>query len=246
MYRIMVVEDEKIIRNGIISVIERFGSDLHVVWECSDAYSAWELFQAQEPDIVITDIVMRGMTGLQLAQKIREHGSCVPIVILSGYAEFEYARSAIQFGVCEYVVKPLNVKKFVELLARLKRVLDEKQGVVQNPDDGLKEKNNNQAIRRVEEYVTNHLGDDLSLPFVAEKVNLSANYLSMLFKTKTNFKYSEYVIKMRMEKAKKLLGESDFKIYEIGEICGYNSVKHFISAFKKYTGTTPMQYKNQS
>ena len=49
---------------------------------------------------------------------------------------------------------------------------------------------------------------------------------------------------MRMEKAKKLLQESEFKIYEISEICGYNSVKHFISAFKKYTGTTPMQYKN--
>ena len=96
----------------------------------------------------------------------------------------------------------------------------------------------------MEEYVSGNLSADLSLATVAEKVNLSANYLSMLFKTKTNQRYTEYVTRMRMEKAKKLLRDSEFKIYEISEVCGYNSVKHFISAFKKYTGATPTQYKN--
>ena len=106
MYRVMIVEDEKIIRTGIASVVSRFGSGFEVAWQCADAYAAWDLFQAEAPDLVITDIVMRGMSGLELARKIREAGSDVPLVILSGYAEFEYARSAIQLGVCEYVVKP--------------------------------------------------------------------------------------------------------------------------------------------
>ena len=101
MYRVMIVEDEKIIRTGIASVVSRFGSGFEVAWQCADAYAAWDLFQAEAPDLVITDIVMRGMSGLELARKIREAGSDVPLVILSGYAEFEYARSAIQLGVCE-------------------------------------------------------------------------------------------------------------------------------------------------
>ena len=96
MYRVMIVEDEKIIRTGIASVVSRFGSGFEVAWQCADAYAAWDLFQAEAPDLVITDIVMRGMSGLELARKIREAGSDVPLVILSGYAEFEYARSAIQ------------------------------------------------------------------------------------------------------------------------------------------------------
>lgn len=244
MYRVMVVEDEKIIRKGIVSVVERFGNGMHVEWECTDAFSAWDLFQAEEPDILITDIVMRGMTGLDLARKIRDVGSEAPIVILSGYAEFEYARTAIQLGVCEYVVKPLNVKSFTELLARLSELLDARAGKKPNDEEKRAEVNCNLAIRRVEEYVSANLGGDLSLPAVAAQVNLSANYLSMLFKTKTDQKYTEYVLRMRMEKAKKLLKSSEFKIYEISEICGYHSVKHFISTFKKYTGTTPMQYKN--
>ena len=84
MYRVMVVEDEKIIRNGVTSVINRFGNGMQVFWECADAYAAWDLFQAESPDLVVTDIVMRGMTGLDLTRKIRESGSDVPVVLLSG------------------------------------------------------------------------------------------------------------------------------------------------------------------
>ena len=65
MYRVMIVEDEKIIRTGIASVVSRFGSGFEVAWQCADAYAAWDLFQAEAPDLVITDIVMRGMTGLE-------------------------------------------------------------------------------------------------------------------------------------------------------------------------------------
>ena len=83
-------------------------------------------------------------------------------------------------------------------------------------------------------------------PTVAAQVSLSPNYLSMLFKAKTGQKYIDYVLRMRMEKAKHLLLHSDFKIYEVAEICGHNNVKHFISAFKKYTGMTPTQYKNSN
>lgn len=243
MYRVMIVEDEKIIRNGIASVVSRFASGFTVAWQCADAYTAWDLFQAEGPDLVITDIVMRGMSGLDLAHKIRETGSRIPVVILSGYAEFEYARSAIQLGVCEYVLKPLNVKQFTALLARLRQQLDQQAGQLP-PPESTDAAAGHLAVRRVEEYVCANLGEDLSLGTVAAKVNLSANYLSMLFKSTTNQKYTEYVLHMRMEKAKRLLVHSEFKIYEIAEICGYNNVKHFISAFKKYTGTTPLQYKN--
>lgn len=241
----MVVEDEKIIRDGIVNVINRFGNGLKVCWENSDASAAWNCFQAEKPDIVVTDIVMRNMSGLELAQKIRGSGSDVPIVILSGYADFKYARSAIHLGVCEYMVKPLNVKKFIELLGRLKALLDSRGGNTEDAytDDG--KGSSNQAVAKVKKYVHENIGDDLSLTKLASTVNLSANYLSVLFKTETGLKYTDYVLKIRMEKAKDLLANSEFKIYEISELCGYSNVKHFISVFKKYTGTTPMQYKNK-
>lgn len=247
MYYVMIVEDEKIIRNGIAGVVERFGNGMQVKWECADAYSAWEQFQTEQPDIVITDIVMRGMSGIDLVRKIREYGSQIPVVILSGYAEFTYAQNAIQLGVCEYALKPMNVRKFNEILMKLKHILDEQEGVQPQPNSLAADdiEDSNFVIRQAEEYMRQHLGGDLSLTAVAERVKLSPNYLSMLFKAKTGQKYTECVLRMRMEKAKQLLEHSEFKIYEIAEICGYSNGKHFISAFKKYVGVTPTQYKNK-
>lgn len=243
MYRVMIVEDENIIRTGIRNIIERFGNDLSVSNECSNAVEAWKMFQSEKLDIVITDIVMRGMSGLELTEKIRESGSDIPIIILSGYSEFSYAQKAVHYNVYEYVLKPINFKQFVETLTRLKVLLDEKAGI----DTALAEQekmNRNRTIQHVVEYIKNNLGSDLSLPIVADKVNISASYLSSLFKSETNQKYSDFVTYLRIQRAKLLLHSTDFKIYEIAEICGYGSTKHFISVFKKSTSMTPTQYKN--
>lgn len=243
MYRVMIVEDEPIIRTGIKNMINRFQNGFQVEFECPNAYIAWEQFQAYHPDVIITDIVMKGMTGLALATKIRENGNNVPIVILSGYSEFEYARIAIQQQVFEYVLKPLSMKKFAEVLTRIKVFLDDESRVPEK--DKEMDICSNSIIQRVDEYIKNNIGGDLSLITVAEKVNLSSNYLSILFKNETNRKYSLYILHIRMEKAKELLRHSDLKIYEIASVCGYNNVKHFICTFKKYANMTPMQYKTK-
>ena len=244
MYHVMIVEDEKIIRQGIIDLVNRFGKGLQVHHVCSSANEAWEKFCSDAPDIIITDIVMRGMTGLEFIEKVREVNASLPIIILSGYSDFSYAQKAIRYNVTEYLLKPVRVKQFAEVLLKLKQQLDEARGVdeMEELDDPV---HRSQTIRRVEEYISGNLGEDLSLSVVAAKVNISNNYLSYLFKSEMNQTYSAYVTRKRMEKAKYLMEHSDFKIYEIAEICGYNSVNHFIGMFKKNTGVTPAQYKKR-
>ena len=154
----------------------------------------------------------------------------MPLVILSGYAEFEYARSAIQLGVCEYG-KPLNVKQFTGLLARLENFWTSAKAPRKTPGPAADPAAGNLAIRRVEEYVAGHLGEDLSLATVAARVNLSTNYLSMLFRSTTSQKVQRIRAAHAYGKSQKLLAQSEFKIYEIAEICGYNSVKHLYQRF---------------
>ena len=246
MYRVMIVEDEKIIRTGIVSIINRFGNGLSVSGEYSNAFDAWEVFKVDPPDIIITDIVMKGMSGLDLLQKIRGSGSVVPVIILSGYSDFYYAQTAIRYNVTEYALKPVNVKQFISVLSKIKEQLDKRGASAPNKDnEALDEVTGKKSICRTLEYIKENLDGDLSLSTVAAKVGLSTNYLSMLFRTETNEKYSDYVTKLRIEKACHLLESSDFKIYEIAELCGYNSVNHFIGVFKKVTGFTPSSYKNR-
>lgn len=245
MYHVMIVEDEKIIRQGIVDLVNRFGKGLQVQHVCTDAHDAWEKFCSSQPDIIITDIVMRGMTGLEFIEKVRQVNATLPIIILSGYSDFAYAQKAIRYNVSEYMLKPVRVKQFAEVLLRLKQQLDEVRGVddMEEIDDPA---HRSLIIRRVKDYISANLGEDLSLSTVAAKVNISNNYLSFLFKSEMDQTYSAYVTQKRLEKAKYLMGNSDFKIYEIAEICGYNSVNHFIGMFKKYTGMTPAQYKKRN
>lgn len=245
MYRVMVVEDERIICKGITDMIERFGEGFQVQYECADGHDAWDKFCKDPPDIVITDVVMRGMSGLELIEKIRGVNKQIPVVILSGYSDFSYAQKAIHHNVSEYLLKPVSVKQFVNVLFKLKCQLDEWNSVVTDESELGDPLPRSLVIRRAQEYIQNHLGEDLSLSVVAAKVNISNNYLSSLFMTEINQTYSAYVTQKRIDKARHLLDNSDFKIYEIAEICGYNSVNHFIGVFKKSVGITPAQYKKK-
>lgn len=236
---VMIVEDEKIIRQGIANLVKRYGNGLNVRWECTNAFEAWDVFQTDTPDLVITDIIMKGMTGLELIKRIRDRGSNVPVVVLSGFSEFSYAKTALRYGVTDYLLKPVDIKEFSETLDRIKRELEQS-----NPPPEQNADVENAAVRRAVKWIDQHLGEDLSLPIVAQQVGLSGSYLSVLFYQHMNIHYSDYILRQRIQKAEELLKNTGFCIYEIAQLCGYHSAKHFINIFKRYSGTTPSQYRN--
>lgn len=239
----MIVEDEEIIRRGIRAIVGRLNGDFTVADECENGQAAWESFQVCQPDIVITDIRMRQMDGLQLIEKLRSVDQKVIIVVLSGYSEFSYAQKALQHKVFDYILKPIDMNAFISMLLKIRDLLDkERQGGITERG----EKENNQIVKEIKEYVLNHLSEDPSLNAIANRMELTPNYLSLLFKSETGTNFSSFVAEERAKKAKKLLTQSRLKIYEISEACGYSSPKHFALCFKKFAGMTPQQYKNES
>lgn len=119
MYRVLLVEDEDIIRNGLIHSIHWADHGFEVVGSAEDGDEAWEQYLALRPDVVITDIKMPQTSGLALLQKIKEHDPDVFVLLISGHEEFEYARTAIQHGAFEYILK-LNVMDVIDdILIRL-------------------------------------------------------------------------------------------------------------------------------
>lgn len=238
MPSVMVVEDEKIIRQGIVNLVKRYGKGLQVRWECENAYEAWNAFQAGPPDIMITDIIMKGMTGLELIKRVRESGSGVPIVVLSGFSEFAYAQTALRYNVKDYLLKPVDIKDFSNVLERICQELAP-------PDGAQADDVENAAIRRAVRWIDEHLSEELTQQSVAEQAGLSSSYLSALFKQQMGITYSDYILRRRMQKGEELLRSSSLCIYEIARLCGYHSDKHFITVFKRCLGVTPSQYRNK-
>ncbi len=122
MWNVFLAEDEKIIRNGIKKSVDWESAGCRFVGEASDGQIAYPLIQERKPDILITDIRMPFMDGLELSAKVKKEFPGIKIIILSGYYDFKYAQEAIRLGVCEYLLKPVSAKM---LLKTVKKVGDE-------------------------------------------------------------------------------------------------------------------------
>lgn len=123
-YRIMIVDDEEEIRLGIIKKIDWEANGFIVVGDAENGQDALEKAEKLQPDVIMTDIKMQFMDGLELGKKLVELMPSTKIIVFSGCDDFEYAHKAIKINVVEYVLKPINSAELIEVLVRLKEQLD--------------------------------------------------------------------------------------------------------------------------
>lgn len=125
MKTVLIVEDEKMIRQGIRTMIQRSSVPVEVIMECSNGEMALEILQSQKVDVVFTDIRMPKMTGIELVQKIQELSEKPIVIAVSGYADFSYAVEMLRMGVRDYLLKPIEREKLWDLMEKLEQELVE-------------------------------------------------------------------------------------------------------------------------
>lgn len=247
-YKLLIVDDEYFIRDGISSFEwDRLGFE--VIGVAENGKDAIQIIEKNDADVVLTDIRMPVMDGLELCNYIKKTHAHCKVVLLSGYKDFNYARTAIRAGASDYILKPVDMDELEELFVKIKNELDMVQGEKKNeqnnetPQDSNKSLSCKLVIKNAVEYMKRNYYEDLVLEDVANEVYLSPAYFSSQFKKEMNKSFSEYLNEIRIEKAKKLLKEANLKIYEIAEMVGYKNTKYFTDIFKKYTGMSPLQYR---
>ncbi|MDQ0059232.1 response regulator transcription factor [Paenibacillus harenae] len=120
MHKVLIVDDEPMIREGLKTIIEWDKHGFVVIGEASNGLDALDKYQALQPDLILIDIRMPGMDGLQFINEVRKNDTTTNFIILSGYADFEYAKKAIGFGVDGYILKPVDedeLETYVERIA---------------------------------------------------------------------------------------------------------------------------------
>ncbi|OXS59871.1 hypothetical protein B1A99_10055 [Cohnella sp. CIP 111063] len=129
MLKVITVDDERAVKQGLRKIIETYCPGFTVVGEAEDGQEALELVSRHDPDVVITDIMMPVMSGLELIANIRQRSESTELIVMSGYDDFKYAQEALRYGVREYLLKPMNVEAVSKLLnglrdSRLRRMAD--------------------------------------------------------------------------------------------------------------------------
>lgn len=354
MYKVLIVDDEVMIRRGLSKIIKWNQIGFEVVGTVGDGQEALTILREKVVDVLLTDISMPGLSGLELIRLSKGIRPRIKIVVISGYSEFDYAVEALRLRAENYILKPLDPKKITDIFKALKEDLDEwwknaqkehyikseyeifwnvgtvnKGGqekywmkMIQMLEDGrygemdpfveelfaslehgdvdareyclkalrnvalyfhledsflyrlyrLSEEeskdmgsvkncfredmhllmgylhDNSESLstlisRQAHRYVEEHYGDKaLSLRDVAENLGISYGYLSTAFAKTYGQNFKNYLTSVRMEKARELLMERRYKIYEIADRTGYGSSRYFTDAFKRCYGISPMDY----
>lgn len=239
MAKILIADDECIIRNNISTLLKPFSKIFDAVLEAEDGVEALFKIKEHQPQIVLFDINMPFLNGLDAIRKIRQQDKNIIIIIISGYSKFEYAKEAIANQVYAYLLKPINEAEFHETMQSAIDCLHG-QCVIQT---GLEP--NQSAEHQVVQYIIDNLSDtELNVNAVCSHFHLSCSSFARLIKKQTGTTFTDYLTKLRMETATHLLESYDhLSIKEISARSGFNNQHYFSRAFKNYTGMSPKKYK---
>lgn len=250
MYKVIIIDDEDIIVEGLKKVVDWAKYDCQVVATASDAKSGAQAIQANSPDILFTDIKMPNIDGLTMLAGLKGEFPQMQITVLTGYRDFEYATRAIHIGVARFLLKPSRMNELEEALRfmteNLKRLQEGIPQLKKEPAEELQEANpaNSFIVRSALKYIETHYAEKLTLTELAEKTYVSQWYLSKLLNKYTDKSFCDLLNQTRIKKAEKLLQDPSLKIYEIAEVLGFNDVTHFSRIFKKVEQVSPNEYRN--
>ncbi|MEL3906223.1 MAG: response regulator [Treponema sp.] len=245
MYKVLIVEDEELIRKGLIFTTNWLALGCTVVGEAGDGEEGLEKIYELAPDIVIADICMPVLSGLEMIQKAQEAGKSFYPIILSSYSDFEYARMSIHLGVFEYLLKPIDERALALVIARIAKQLDEKahknaaiSGEISILPD-IPDTKENFFVTQTIKYVQQYYNKPITIQMVAADLKVSVSYLSRKIKKITNRTFLDILNSYRITRAVELLRTGQYRIYEVADMTGFINYKYFSAVFKRYTGYSP-------
>lgn len=253
---LLIADDEKFVRNGLLS-LDWKSVGISRVLEASNGLEAQKLLEAEHVDIVVCDIRMPGMTGLELAEYVHQNRMNTRFIILSGFSDFTYAKEAIRYQVHDYLLKPVVPEELLDTahsaIERL-RLMEYGERIINEYEEKTGSYTITQQIihsfckidlqaYEIVKYIAQNYEKDLSLGILSEQFHLSAVYLSRYIKRETGYSFVDLLTCIRLLYALELLAKGDYRISLISDLTGFRDQRYFSQLFRRILGCKPNEYR---
>ncbi|MDO5422296.1 MAG: response regulator [Eubacteriales bacterium] len=247
--KILVVEDETNVREGIVSILQMNLAIPYKLKSCAGSAQAIAISEQFYPDLVITDIEMPDMSGLELIRRMKAKNLCSAFVILSGHDNFAYAQQAIRYGVVDYLLKPLEKEQLLDVIQKIYGSLHQDSGNVlaarpftelpflawEMDRDAMPS-----SLQRIIRYMEKNYMKEISQQSISEELFFHTSYISSLINKYTDHNFAYLLDYIRIRKAVELLlSEPDLAVAEVGVLVGYSNERRLYAAFQRRLNMTP-------
>jgi signal transduction histidine kinase/ligand-binding sensor domain-containing protein/AraC-like DNA-binding protein len=247
---ILIVEDDLDILNYLE---DEFSVDYKVI-KANNGNDGWKLAFERTPDLIVSDIMMPGIDGLQLCRKVKStiETSHIPVVLLTAKTNIEHEIEGLEIGADEYVHKPfhprllkLKVDKIIEAREQIKQKFTKntsfiaKEMTVSSADEKF--------LQKAIDFVKENLADaDLNIEKMSSELSISRVHLYRKLKAITNQNPTEFIRTIRLKQAAYLLSQGKLNVSEIAYMVGFNSHQYFTNSFQKYFNMSPTDYSRKA
>jgi len=231
--KILIVDDDEELRDELRYCFEEF-----MFVEAGDGREALKVLKrAHNIDLILLDIKMPGMDGIELLEKIRENDLNIGIIILTGHGTKEVVVSAIKKRANDYFEKPININELKESIEKLLRN--------KNRKNNIEAMDIVDKIKMSEEFIKENYFKQINLKDVASMICLSRKYFSRMFRKITGKRFVQYKSEIKMKKAKEYLKNTSLNISQIAFKLGYDNAESFCRDFVMSAGRSPRDYRKK-
>ena len=240
-FHVLLADDEFYLRQCLQRRFQELqGEDFVVSAQAENGSEALELLDKYDIQLVITDIRMPVMDGLELTRTITARYPDVLTVLLTGYPDFEYAQKALRYGAFDYLLKPISSEDLDTVLSRCRTKLLERFELPEEENAG---KSPEESVRSAIRYMHEHYMEEIDIGVLASSLGFHSAYLTRLFSRYAGETPLKYLTGIRIQEAKKLLATTDLPIAAVGTMVGYPDQFHFSKTFRKATGLNPSAFR---
>lgn len=262
-YKVLLADDEQIERMALAKRLHKHFGDSLVIWQAADGNEAVRLCFKERCQIVIMDISMPELNGVEAAEQIRRLDEDCEIIFLTAYDEFSYAKRAIAIHALDYLLKPCEEEELTAVMEEavgriqkkeqleklhMEQEMPEETGA-EMPEPDLEEEPDEpdrlgQAAEKIRRYIRKNYMKDISMQDAARMMNYSDAYFCKLFKQCFDQNFTAYLARLRINEARRLLQDKNASVREVSMLVGYYDANYFAKVFKRIAGMNPSEYRD--